>query len=340
MRRILVIRLSAIGDVLLATLLVRRLKRRFPDARIDFLVKEAYAPLLRSNPNIDAVLTFFPERGFSEISRVSRQIRADGYDAVVDLQASPRSFLLRFFSGAGQQRRHRPRRWRRFLLVHFGVDAYKNIPPIPLRYLESVAGWGVEDDGLGLDLEITVEDRASLLGLLRSEGFPAEGRMIVLAPGAGRATKRWRPEGFAEVAVHFFKRGCRVVLAGGFGDRGICDTINRMAGGKLYNVSGACSLTETAALLDMADLMITNDTGVMHMASALGKKVVALFGPTSRQLGFYPFRTDATVVERPLTCRPCSYHGTEKCPKGHFRCMKEIQSADVIDAAETLLKRK
>jgi heptosyltransferase-2 len=103
--------------------------------------------------------------------------------------------------------------------------------------------------------------------------------------------------------------------------------------------SGKLSLLETAALLDRADLLVTNDTGVMHMAAALKTPVVALFGPTSGQLGFTPFRAPSIVIEKDLGCRPCSYHGSRRCPKSHFNCMRFIESEEVIDSAETLIQK-
>ena len=339
MERILIIRLSAIGDVLLTTLLVRVLRNRYPEAIIDFLVKEAYVSLLHESPHIDNVLPFSPRGGWRELRTIIRRIRRNRYDGIVDLQASPRTFLFRLLSGSVRRVRHRPRRGRRFLLVKFGLDTYKNISPIPLRYLESVADWDVEDDGRGLEFVVQEEDRESILSKMRDDYSPDGRKMIVLAPGAGRATKRWLPEGFSDVGGYFSKQGYTVVLTGGVQDKEICERVSEKIKGDVINLAGECTLGETAALLERSALLITNDTGVMHMASALGRKVVALFGPTTHHLGFFPFRVPCVVVEKLLSCRPCSYHGTASCPERHFRCMKEISSADVIDAAETLLKK-
>lgn len=335
-RRFLVIRLSAMGDVLLATPLVRWLKNRFPEADIDFLVKKPYEPLLRANQHLHRVLAFDTEErgGFW---RVLKQIRGGGYDFVVDLQASPRSAVLRFFSGIPKKACYRPGRWKRFLLVHFRLDVYGKVRPVPLRYLDAVFSWGVEDDGLGLELEVREETNQSVSAILKERGIGKNEKIVALAPGAGRATKRWLVEGFAEVGSYWGRKGKRIVLLGGEGDREVCASVSGRMTSPPLDLSGMLSLQQTAALLQKVELLLTNDSGVMHLGSALGRRVVAIFGPTTHHLGFTPFRIPSVVVERFLSCRPCSYHGTNVCPEGHFKCMKEIRSSDVIRAAERLL---
>ena len=334
LKRILIIRLSAMGDVLLTTPLVRSVKARYPEARIDFLVKEDYAPLLRTNRHLDNLLLFSPESGFFEIRRILQKIRETEYDAILDLQVNLRSLIFRAFSGARRRIHHRPDRWRRFLLVHFGRGLQSVFQPVPLRFFDSISSLNVEDDGGGLDLIVEEGAKQTAVSVL------GEGRRIALAPGASRFTKRWPAEGFAEVGAHFQEKGNKVVLLGGEDDRDVCEEVARRMQKAPLNVAGRFLLQETAAAIAGSDLLISNDTGLMHMGAALRKPVVAVFGPTTAHLGFAPFRTSSVVVERPLSCRPCSYHGTERCPKGHFKCMEEIQSMDVIRAAESLLQRE
>ena len=339
-RRILVIRLSAMGDVLLVTPLIRMLKNRFPRTEIDFLVKQHFEPLLRYNRHLHRVLTLSPERGFSGFWGILRRIREGGYDRVVDVQVNIRSTLFRFLSGVRERVRCKTNRWKRFLLVRLKLDVYGRGKPIPLRYLDSVSQWGVVDDGLGLELEVEEEVERSLSLDLKRRGMKRGERIVALAPGAGRATKRWLAEGFAEVGCYFGRKGNRVVLVGGEGDQEVCGEVARRMDPPPWDFAGELSLQETAALLSKSEILVSNDTGVMHVGSALGKPVVAIFGPTTHHLGFVPFRTSSIVVEKTLSCRPCSYHGTDKCPKGHFRCMKEIRSMDVIRAVEELLRKE
>lgn len=327
------------GDVLLTTPLIRMLKKRFPGAKIDFMVKARYAPLIQSHPCIDRIWTFSPEQGFSEIWRHIRRIRSVDYDAVVDLQSNIRSWLLRIFSGARRKFRYRLGRGRRYFLVRFGMHRNERYLPVPLRYLASVSSWDIEDDGLGLEFVVEEGAKQSISSHLVGAGMKENEQIVVLAPGATRWTKRWPADHFAEVGNHFSRKNIRVVLVGGEMDREVCSRVERSMTSPVLNWAGRLSIQETAALLDASMLLVSNDTGVMHMGAALGKPVVAVFGPTTHHLGFFPFRTSSIVVERPVHCRPCSFHGTEQCPRSHFQCMKQIHNSDVIRAAETLLER-
>jgi heptosyltransferase-2 len=340
LKRILIIRLGSMGDVLLTTPLIRMVKSRYPEAKIDFLVKKAYESLLRTNRHLNRLLLFSPEKGLPEIRRIIQRIRETGYDAIIDLQVNLRSFIFRILSGGKKRVRYRPKRWRRFLLVSFRKNIDEKYRPIPLRFLESVFSWGVEDDGLGLELEVEESARRAVSLKLGKSTNGERGKIVVLAPGASRYTKRWPAKKFADVGRYFERRGNRIVLVGGEQDRGICEEVARGLEASPLDFAGQLSLQETAAVIADSDLLVSNDTGIMHMSCALGKPVVAIFGPTTHHLGFHPFRTSSIIVEKQLPCRPCSYHGTDKCPRHHFRCMEQIQSIDVIRAAEELLKRE
>ena len=168
----------------------------------------------------------------------------------------------------------------------------------------------------------------------------SEKKIIVLAPGASKMTKRWLSENFAKLGDRLLKMNYQVLLVGGYQDKQICKNIEETMVQPPENFAGLLSLQETAALINESVLLISNDTGVMHMGAALKKPVVAIFGPTTHHLGFVPFRTQSIVVEKSLSCRPCSYHGTDVCPKGHFHCMKDIPVEDVLKAAKNLLDER
>ncbi len=326
------------GDVLLTTSVLRMLKTRFPSARIDYLVKEAYAPLLRTNPRIGQVIPVL-KGDFQEMREILRRIRGERYDLLIDWQMNFRSRFIRFFSDAGRTIVYPARRFKRFLLVHCRINRYKREMPVPLRFLESVDSLGVKDDGLGLELNVEEKDVLSVASTLYAGGSGKSQKLIVLAPGAGRATKRWPHERFAEVGDYFNRTGYTVALTGGEKDREVCSRVENSMKGKVRNMAGAFSLMQTAALIDKSLLLITNDTGVMHIAAALKKPVIAIFGPTTRHFGFFPFRTRSKVVESDLECRPCSYHGTDECPRKHFMCMLRVKSDEVIQAAVELIQR-
>jgi heptosyltransferase-2 len=331
--------MSAIGDVLLATPVIRMLKKSRPGCRIDFLVKNPYVPLLETNPHVDRVLAFDPDGGAKALLALVRSVRNERYDAVIDLQGNFRSRFLSFFSGAPVRSRTRMHRFKRFLLVYFKRDLYRDIIPVPIRYLESLP-FQVRDDGSGLDLNVPDETESKVRGLIKIPVRSKRLRTAVLAPGAGRATKQWPAERFAEVGQALTDHGWRIVLVGGKNDAGVCSRVSRNMRTKPLDLAGKLTLLETAAVLRLSEVLITNDTGVMHMASAVGIGTVALFGPTTRHFGFMPFRARAEVVETKTGCRPCSYHGTERCPRRHFRCMLDISARNVTERALALLNAR
>jgi lipopolysaccharide heptosyltransferase II len=333
-RKILVIRFSAIGDVVLTTPLLRMLKSRYPESEIDFLVKSRYAELIESHPSISRVWEFDPH---AKPGGLIRDLRNQRYDAVADLQSNFRSGWFVSRIPAGRKVRFFPERLKRFLLVRFHLDRYTPDESVPLRYLRALEPWGVKDDGKGAELCPSPEAESSLNKKLK--GMVSSAPILLLAPGAGRATKRWLPDRFGEVGRHFSERNHQVILIGGDQDRAVCHEVGHCIPDLKADLSGSLSLQESIALIQKARMLVTNDTGVMHIATAVQTPVVALFGPTTRQLGFYPFRAPSAVIEKALDCRPCSYHGSARCPKGHFHCMRRIQSDEVIAAAEQLMKK-
>ena len=330
--------MSSIGDVLLASHVLRLLKIRYPGADIDFLVKDRYADLIKTNPYISRVLEFHSDGGSAGLRRIIRIIRDSRYDGIIDLHSNIRSRLITALSGTHAIQRYRNRRWARFMLVLFRRDVYPDALPVPMRYLEALEAWGVMDDGRGLELVLPSESHNSVNVILEEAGCRTDDRIMVLSPGASRATKRWFPERFAEVGDYFASFGYRIVLTGGRDDVATNHEVAQRMDKSAVDLTGRTTLIETAALIGRARLLITHDTGVMHIGVAVGTPLVALFGPTTYHLGFFPFRASSVVVEKEIPCRPCSYHGTARCPKGHFHCMKDIGVEDVIQAADSLLE--
>lgn len=338
MDRILIIRLSAMGDVLLTTPILRWIRNSYPDAIIDFLVKKRFSSLLLNNPNIDHVLELDTEYGLIALVQLIKKIRSSKYTKILDLQTNPRSLFVDWMSKAKEIKRYSPDRLRRYRLVHQQRHLKESFPPIPLRMLEAAKNWGVHDDGQGLDLEIDGDAKNWITKRLSQNGWSEKEPYLVIAPGAGRKTKRWLENRFADVGSHFMKKDFKIVLVGGTLDQIVCSNISAQIGDGVFDFSGKTTLQQTAAIIDGSRLLITNDTGVMHMGTAVKKPVLAIFGPTTHHLGFFPFRALSTVIEQEIDCRPCSYHGTEECPQEHFNCMRDISVTSVIKAAETLLK--
>src|SRR3989449_639768 len=165
----------------------------------------------------------------------------------------------------------------------------------------------------------------------------AGARLAALAPGAAHATKRWPVAHWGALAERLGAAGYRPVIVGGPEDRGLAQQLVAEGGGAVASAAGEFSLQETGALLARARVVVSGDTGGMHMATGVGTPVVALFGPTVGQFGFFPYRARAAVLERALDCRPCSATGTAACPLGHHRCLADITPEDVAAAVERLV---
>lgn len=327
------IRFSSLGDILLAAPALRALRARFPDAHLDLLVAREYADAAALLRGPNRVLTFDRTAGRRGLWKLRGDL-ARRYTILVDLQNSPRSAFLRTTTLPTvwvKARRHRLRRW---LLIRFKWNLYGAIPSVPLRYLNALEPLGATDDGRGLDLFLP-DDAAFASDLIGEE--PAEpGRLMVLCPGARHNTKRWPPERWIALGGLLRAEGYRITVVGSSGER---DLVTLVAAG----IEGARAVSgrpirEVAALFQRSAAVISNDSGLMHLAAGLDKPVVALFGPTVREFGFYPFRARSVVLEHSLDCRPCSAMGTEICPKGHFRCMLDTHPPQVLQALHNSLQ--
>jgi heptosyltransferase-2 len=345
LHKTLVIRFSSVGDIILSSLLLRVFRKRFPGCEVDYIVKEEYGDLVRNNPNVTHVLEFPTGGTFADLHHLRRTIRATGYDLVVDLHDSLRSRYLCL--GATRVVRINKRKLARALLIWFKWNVYERaggVPSVAERYLETLDGWEVPNDGNGLELFITPAATENARARFREEGFTLGTPLLGVCPSARHGNKMWLKERFAEAAARLAKEHrIGVALFGGDDERERCSEIAALIRAQtpeahVANLAGRLSLLETAAAMDSCTIVITNDSGLMHVAAARKRNIVAVFGPTVRELGFFPYGTQNVVVQtRGLNCRPCTHIGLPSCPKGHFRCMHDIAVHEVVDAASRLM---
>jgi heptosyltransferase-2 len=170
------------------------------------------------------------------------------------------------------------------------------------------------------------------------EFFDNSKKAVALAPGSVWATKRWPSNYFGQLAIALEKEGNSVFLIGGESDRTLCKEIEEEAQEKIINVAGRLDLLQSAALLQRCSVLVTNDSAPMHLASATATPVVAIYGPTVKSFGFYPYHTKHKIIERDLSCRPCSKHGSQRCPIKTHECMVQIKPQEVLEAVKILLK--
>ncbi|MGD0590916.1 MAG: lipopolysaccharide heptosyltransferase II [Bacteroidota bacterium] len=339
----LVIRFSSIGDVVLASPLLRVLHTRFPSSQIDFVVRKEYSELIRYNPNLNHTFAFDAHGGFQELHRLASTLRRKKYDLIIDIQNNLRSRYIRSISGAKEIVVINKRIFARTMLVRLKKNFYLDIVSVADRYIEPVRIYGIENDAQGLEIFIPDETMHKVSGKISSLKLHKRENVVGFCPSAKHATKRWPEERFIEAGIRLVRElKAKIILFGGKSDTVLCTTIangiNKKSEGECaIEYSGQFSLLETAAAMQFCDVIVTNDSGLMHIAAAMKKKLVAIFGSTVREFGFFPVGTENIVIERKgLYCRPCSHIGRSNCPEGHFRCMNEIQIDDVVGSIKAV----
>ncbi|MCW8796551.1 MAG: glycosyltransferase family 9 protein [Chlorobium sp.] len=325
-RNILVIRFSSIGDIVLTTPVLRRLHAAYPEAAIDYCIKSPFASLVKASPYLNNVYTSAePPRGY--------------YDIVVDLQNNLRSRSLLRSISFDRLYRYQKRNWKKLLLVRAGLDLFETTESVVDRYMASFEGSAVNGDDKGCELWLSEDDRSYAASVSDSDGL-----QLAVCFGANHLTKRYPPQKFASVVERLVRRfRLRVFLLGGAEDMPQADeilaAISPEAASMVLNLAGKTSLTESAAVLEMCDAVLTNDTGLMHIASAFEKQLFVLFGSSVARFGFLPYNTSYSLFEVPdLKCRPCSHIGRDHCPEGHFRCMLDIPEQSIAEKISDYFK--
>lgn len=311
MTKFLILRFSSIGDIVLTTPVVRCLKQQYPNAEIHYFTKPAFASILKSNPFIDEVHVLD-----DALLKKTTALKKLGFDFVIDLHNNLRTRIIKgvldvpsfSFDKLNAEKSQ---------LVNFGVDA---LPPVHIvdRYLDTLTTFQIKNDGKGLDFFIPAETLLPDV-LLHITQQPN----ITIAIGAQHATKRLPTDKLIELCKLINKP---IVLLGGKEDAETGKQIQQAAGNHVHNFCGELSLQQSALAVQHAQLLITHDTGLMHIAAALKKQTISIWGNTVPEFGmtaYYgnePIKSDLFEVKG-LKCRPCSKIGFKQCPKTHFNCM-------------------
>lgn len=329
---ILIIRFSSIGDIVLTTPIIRCLRRAFPNARIDFLVNEKFKTVVQHNPHIDNIITFD-----GDLEHTIGQLQKGEYDYIVDLQKNHRSrtIVRRLGVRFGSFNKLNLRKW---LYTTFKINT---LPPISIvdRYFQAVQPLGVHNDGQGLEYFIPEQDHTELEDIPMGHWTGYVGAVI----GGTHNTKKMPVAqwiGFAQQCQY------PIILLGGPDDREAGELIAASNPGKIYNACGKFNLHESAHLVQKAKVIVTHDTGLMHIAAAFQKSIVSIWGNTTPELGMFPYYgfNDLThriapmsiMIQHKVFCTPCSKLGYKNCPLGHFKCMTRIQAKEIAEAVHKL----
>ena len=332
MPKILVIRFSSIGDIVLTTPVLRCLSRQVLGAEIHFLTKKAYAGLLEANPYIHRIHAMQ-----TRVSEVIPALQQEQFDYIIDLHNNLSSMLVKraLKAPAAAFNKLNLQKW---LMVRLKINKLPEMHIVD-RYMAAAAHFGIVNDGEGLDhfIPTSTPDPSAILPPAFANGY------IAFVIGAQHATKQLPVAQFRKLIELVIQNPAsstkHIVLIGGPEDAPMGKAI---AEGfeNVWDVCGKCSIQQSAMLLEKAEQVVTHDTGMMHIAAALDKKVISVWGNTIPEFGMYPYygkrlslqeqRSLQLIAEnRDLSCRPCSKIGYKQCPKGHFKCMNDLSMQQI-----------
>ncbi len=312
--------------------LVRCLKQQVPNCQIDFVVKKQFSSLVSDNPHISNVYEVDSAEGFAGLRQLSMHLKDNKYDVFFDIHKNFRSRFARIASRPQKVLKYDKHVAKRYMLTRFNVDLYNPSVPVYQRFIRSAASLGVKDDGKLTEFFINPTVQKRISNQLAEAGLlPLN--YICLCPGASFWNKQWPIEYFITLAEQIrSKTDYEIVLIGGAKEKDLSQLISDKVS-NVVDLTGKLNLQESAAVLSSAACTVANDTGMLHLSEALGRPVVGLYGPTARQLGYFPILPTSVVVENnSLKCRPCTKMGMNSCPQKHFKCMMDLTPNMVLDA--------
>lgn len=335
-KKILIIRLSSIGDIVLTSEFVRIARQKFLNARIDFLLQDKFKELLKYNPNIDNLIAYNKSQNskliIEERDRYLEENELKNYDIIFDLQNNLRT---KVWTNGIASKIFRLKKWRSTKLKLVYLKKLElQVPPIPENYLNVGSDFNFVSDGNGLELFLENEQDYNYK-------IKKENNIIGVAPGAHHFTKRYPAVKYSELIGKTNKKNPEIKFKL-FGSKEDSESakiiIENNPDSEIEDFTGKLSLLETAKEIDKCGRFITNDTGLMHIAAARKVPLLAIFGSTVTNFGFSPYGIPYKIVEteEKLSCRPCSHIGKSKCPKGHFKCMENIEPELIIKNLQNL----
>jgi heptosyltransferase-2 len=327
--KILIIRFSSIGDIVLTSPALRCLKEQLPEVEIHYLTKAKHSKLVHSYPSIHKVHEFK-----DDLRGVVKSMRGYKFDYIIDLHNNNRS---NYVSSALKAKTFKISKLNilKWLLTSFHINRMPHSVHVVDRIMDTLKPLNIKNDGKGLDYFIKPSDHVDLNTL--PEAY--RDKYVAFIIGGTYETKRLPAEKILSV-IH--KLAMPVVLIGGEVESGVAFEIIKSSNQKVYNACGVYNIGQSASLIQQSAVVISNDTGMMHIAAALKKPIVAIWGNTVTDFGMKPYYGDHNIkainaeVEG-LKCRPCSKLGYDTCPRGHFKCMEKQSTTFIADSTKSLI---
>ncbi|MBT5875925.1 MAG: glycosyltransferase family 9 protein [Candidatus Latescibacteria bacterium] len=332
--KILIVRFSSLGDIVLTSPATRALRLKYPEAHISFAVKAMYASIACLLPGVDSVISLKPDQPFLSFLH---EIREESFDIIIDLHANPRSIILGRLGRGSKTVTYNNRRLARMRMVsRFGgsIETRHTIE----NYLSALNPLGIERANHQTELQVGANEEQSVADRLMHSGIGAEQTLLGIAPGASSTVKQWPAKFFAEIADRLnAPPSMGILVVGGHQDRATATDIVSLSRADLLNWVGDLDIGLLPAALSRCRAVLSNDSGPMHVASAVGTPVLGLFGPTHPRLGFAPIGTEDLSLTLDLDCSPCSRHGNRPCWKNTRACLEEMSPDQVFSKLSRLL---
>lgn len=338
-KKILIIQTAFIGDVVLGTPLIQAISKGFPGAEVHLITTPKGKDILDGDPCLANIISYDKkgqQKGIFHFLKIAEELRRMRFDLAVIPHPSFRSSLLAFLGGIP---------YRIGFNRNAGAFLFTSKVPYRLelheakRNLELAYMLGAPEDDYPLRIAISDRDRKISQEFMSMNGVLPGSLLIGILPCSVWPTKRWLPERFAQAGdVLANELKARIILVGGLDDGWLIEKIALLMKNRPILAAGRLTLKQLAVVIERCQLFITNDSGPLHIAMAMKTPTVAIFGPTTVDLGFGPYGESFRVVEKAgLGCRPCGKHGGQRCPEKTFNCMKEITVDEVVAAAKGLI---
>jgi heptosyltransferase-2 len=343
-KKILIIQTSFLGDVILALPMVQALKKFIPESEIDFICIPVTANVLENHPAINKIIQY-DKKGDGKpgkLNNIIQQVRKEHYDIVLCPHRSFRSALITYFSKAA-------------IKIGFDINSLsflltRKVPYVKQKHeiqrnldlLRAIDGFYITNSNKTLKAELyPSEIDVKLTESLRSQA--GAGKLITIAPCSRWFTKQLTVSKTTEIIKALHDKGHTVLMLGGPDDFSYCSELSNIVNNseKLINMCGNLTPLQSYLIIKKSDVLITVDSAAQHLGGASDTPIVLIYGSTNKSFGFYPLSSRYTIVENTeLTCRPCTDHGREKCPLGHFKCIGDLSVNKIIEETEKLMVKE
>ncbi|HCK98604.1 MAG TPA: hypothetical protein DHW42_00665 [Candidatus Marinimicrobia bacterium] len=334
-QKILVVRLSSLGDIIVMTPIFRALRERYPTAQIDYLIKTEFQSLLENNPFISNLLVFGAKSGFRGWRELCRKLAAEEYNIYIDMHNNLRSRVLGHYLRRSSLLRFRKPRLKRFFLFYFYINLFRKDFTLLSEYFKVLKPLKISNAALMPEIFLSdnAGQRADEILAKRNVHQP----FVVLLAVAAWANKRYSINKYRELSRRIIEKyNVQIVWLGGKKDHYLTE-FSATKDSKNIFLIGETTLDESIAILSKSSLVIGNDTGLSYAAEAVGTPLIMILGPTSRETGAGPFGPGSQSIQQQLWCRPCSQKGDRKCYRKRQYCLENISVDEIFRAAQFVL---